>query len=134
MKITVTFDSLEEFQSCMHMTPAIVDWQKPEMKEIEKPAEKNAEKPQEAREESEPVKSTPKEEKPQEEATAKQEEAPKVDRVAVRKLLASLNKKTGTNTASGLIADLGFDKLTNVPDDRLAELQAKAEEAMNNAE
>lgn len=120
MKITVSFDSLEEFQSCMRMAPA-VDQQKPESVE--------AEKPQEAAE-----KSTPEVEKPQEEATAKPEKAAKVDRVAVRKLLASLNKKTGTNTASGLIADLGFDKLTNVPEDKLAELQAKAEEAMNNAE
>lgn len=125
MKITVSFDSLEEFQSCMRMAPA-VDQRKPEIVE--------AEKPQEAAEKSETVKSTPEEEKPQEEATAKPEKAAKVDRVAVRKLLASLNKKTGTNTASGLIADLGFDKLTNVPEDKLAELQAKAEEAMNNAE
>lgn len=125
MKITVIFDSLGEFQSCMHLTPAVID---APVEEIKKPAEKNAETPRRAPEEPEAIKSTPKDEKPREEATAK-----KVDRVTVRKILATLNKKTGTNTASRLIADLGFDKLTNVPDDRLAELQAKAEEALKNA-
>lgn len=132
MKITVTFDSLEEFQSCMHLTPAVID---APVEKAKKTTEENAEAPRKTPEESEPVKSTPKSEEPQEGATAKQEEAPakKIDRVAVRKLLAALNKKTGTNTASRLIADLGFDKLTNVPDDRLAELQTKAEEALKNA-
>lgn len=132
MKITVIFDSLEEFQSCMHLTPAVVD---APVEEVKKPAEKNAETPRRAPEEPEAIKSTPKDEKPREEAAAKQEEATakKVDRVTVRKILATLNKKTGTNTARRLIANLGFDKLTNVPDDRLAELQAKAEEALKNA-
>ena len=132
MKITVIFDSLEEFQSCMHLTPAVVD---APVEEVKKPAEKKAETPRRAPEEPEAIKSTPKDEKPREEAAAKQEEATakKVDRVTVRKILATLNKNTGTNTASRLIADLGFDKLTNVPDDRLAELQAKAEEALKNA-
>lgn len=132
MKITVTFDSLEEFQSCMHLTPAIID---ASVEKAKKPTEENAEAPRKTPEESEPVKSTPKDEKPREEAAAKKEEAPakKVDRVTVRKILATLNKNTGTNTASRLIADLGFDKLTNVPDDRLAELQTKAEEALKNA-
>lgn len=58
-------------------------------------------------------------------------EAPKVDRVALRKILSVLNKTTGENTARKLINEMGFSALTNVPDDRLAELKAKAEEVIN---
>lgn len=65
-----------------------------------------------------------------EEAPQKAEE-PKVDRVALRKILSVLNKTTGENTARKLINDMGFSALTNVPDDRLAELKAKAEEVIN---
>ncbi len=137
MQITMTFDSLEEFQSYVRMK-AVAG--RPEPK-VEKPAKQEPvataekpiegpEKPQEAPEEPKAVKSTPKEETPKEEATA----APKADRVTVRRILSELNKKTGDNTAHGLIESIGFAKLTYVPDDRLAELQALAEEAMKNAE
>lgn len=54
-----------------------------------------------------------------------------VDRVEMRKLLSVLNKTTGTNTARELINAMGFKALTSVPDDRLAELKAKAEEVLN---
>ena len=70
------------------------------------------------------------EEAPQKEEPKKAEE-PKVDRVALRKILSVLNKTTGENTARKLINDMGFSALTNVPDDRLAELKAKAEEVIN---
>lgn len=137
MQITMTFDSLEEFQSYVHMKAFTG---RPEPK-VEKPAKlepvaaaerpvEEPEKPQEAPEEPKTVKSTPKDETPKETATA----APKADRVTVRRILSELNKKTGDNTAHGLIVSLGFEKLTFVPDDRLAELQALAEEAMKNAE
>lgn len=56
---------------------------------------------------------------------------PKVDRVELRKILSVLNKTTGENTARKLINEMGFKALTNVPDDRLAELKAKAEEVIN---
>ena len=56
---------------------------------------------------------------------------PKVDRVELRKILSVLNKTTGENTARKLINEMGFKVLTNVPDDRLAELKAKAEEVIN---
>ena len=58
-------------------------------------------------------------------------EEPKIDRVEMRKLLSVLNKTTGTNTARELINAMGFKVLTSVPDDRLAELKAKAEEVLN---
>lgn len=56
---------------------------------------------------------------------------PKIDRVELRKTLSVLNKTTGENTARKLINEMGFKVLTNVPDDRLAELKAKAEEVIN---
>lgn len=58
-------------------------------------------------------------------------EEPKVDRVELRKILSVLNKSTGKNTARELINGMGFRALTDVPDDRLAELKAKAEEVIN---
>lgn len=58
-------------------------------------------------------------------------EEPKIDRVEMRKLLSVLNKTTGTNTARELINAMGFKAFTSVPDDRLAELKAKAEEVLN---
>ena len=51
-------------------------------------------------------------------------EEPKIDRVELRKILSVLNKSTGKN-------GMGFRALTDVPDDRLAELKAKAEEVIN---
>lgn len=60
-----------------------------------------------------------------------EEAAPKVDRVELRKILSVLNKTTGENTARKLINEMGFRVLTDVPDDRLAELKAKAEEVIN---
>lgn len=58
-------------------------------------------------------------------------EEPKIDRVELRKILSVLNKSTGKNTARELINGMGFRALTDVPDDRLAELKAKAEEVIN---
>lgn len=58
-------------------------------------------------------------------------EEPKIERVELRKILSVLNKSTGKNTARELINGMGFKALTDVPDDRLAELRAKAEEVIN---
>ena len=58
-------------------------------------------------------------------------EEPTIDRVELRKILSVLNKSTGKNTARELINGMGFRALTDVPDDRLAELKAKAEEVIN---
>lgn len=130
MKITVTFDSLEEFQSCMHLTPAIID---ASVEKTKKPTEENAEAPRKTPEESEPIKSTPKSEEPQEAAAEEQKKdsGKAVDRAEVRRILAGLNKKTGTNVASSLIAELGCKRLTDVPKEKLPELLKKAEEALS---
>ena len=130
MKITVTFDSLEEFQSCMHLTPAIID---ASVEKAKKPTEENAEAPRKAPEEPEAIKSTPKDEKPREEATEEQKKdsGKTVDRAEVRRILAGLNKKTGTNVASSLIAEFGCKRLTDVPKEKLPKLLKKAEEALN---
>ena len=76
-------------------------------------------------EEPEPIKETPKAEEP------KPKTEKPVDRVQMRKILSQLNKKTGENTARKLISDMGYKVFTDVPDDRLAELKAKAEEVLN---
>nr|DAX61916.1 MAG TPA: hypothetical protein [Caudoviricetes sp.] len=60
--------------------------------------------------------------------------AEKVDesyRTRVRKTLASLNKKTGKNTASELIHTFGVEKLTEVALEDLPALMQKAEETLN---
>lgn len=54
-------------------------------------------------------------------------------RVEVRKTLARLNKKTGTNTASALIRSLGVNRLTDVPLEKLPALMEQAKEALDNA-
>ncbi len=64
----------------------------------------------------------------------KQADKPEVDesyRVEVRKVLAALNKKTGENTASKLIKELGKEKLTEVALSDLPGLMAKAQEQLD---
>lgn len=127
MKITVTFDSLEEFQK--HITGLT----------IEAPAQKAAEAPQ-SDEEPKPKKNPKKAEKPQEEEAGQPEEAPEKEeapevseefRVEVRKALAKLNKKVGKNLASELIKGFGVEKLTEVALSDLPALMDKAKEALN---
>lgn len=112
MKITVTFDSLEEFTRYI----------------FEEAKQKTAEIVQDAPEGFKPVNDTPWDEKSEETA------APAVTedyRVEVRKFLAKLNKKTGQNTAKELIQQFGASKLTDVKLEDLPALMAKAEEAFN---
>lgn len=141
MKITVTFDSLEEFQQHMTtgkasmkitpegvavmpdvlITPAVVESvpvaaEAPEAPKPEKKPKK-AEKPVEAPE-------VPfKEDKP---------EAPAVTTEQVRKQLADLNKKAGKNIAKELIRQVGYKKLTDVPEGALPTLQFLVEEEAKN--
>lgn len=127
MKITITFDSLEEFKK--HIigvkTPA--------------PAQKATEAPQ-SDEEPKPKKNPKKAEKPQEEEASQPDEAPEKEdapeisedfRVEVRKALAKLNKKVGKNMASELIKGFGVEKLTEVALSDLPALMDKAKEALN---
>lgn len=135
MKITVTFDSLEEFKDCLGI-------QSPSMSALAA-----AESAQKEPEKTEPKKNTKKAEKAQETAQAAAEEdlredtpapgtpsAPEVTedfRVEVRKTLAQLNKKVGKNLASELIKGFGVDKLTEVALSDLPALMDKAKEALN---
>ncbi len=102
MKITVEFESMEEFRA--NMVPGKIV----EIKSLKK-AEKQME--------EEPTATPEKAEKP-----------PVVDRVEVRRALAELNKRTGKKIASELIHGMGFDKLTSVPDEKLGELMTKVKE------
>lgn len=149
MKITVEFNSLQEldeFCNGVVIAPGLA----------QKAREENAQQPQEEPKKAEAKKSTPKkaeakeepkteasevpfeEEKggivPQKAAPAK-EEAPDVSKlqVEVRKMLAQVNKKTGTNTASQWIKELtSVEKLTEVQSaDELMALKAKAEEVLD---
>ena len=149
MKITVEFNSLQEldeFCNGVVIAPGLA----------QKAREENAQQPQEEPKKAEAKKSTPKkaeakeepkteasevpfeEEKggivPQKAAPAK-EETPDVSKlqVEVRKMLAQVNKKTGTNTASQWIKELtSVEKLTEVQSvDELLALKAKAEEVLN---
>ena len=139
MKITVEFNSLQEldeFCNGVVIAPGLA----------QKAREENAQQPQEEPKKAEAKKSTPKSIKAQDEAPAKanmqetekdarKEEAPDVSKlqVEVRKLLAQVNKKTGTNTASQWIKELtSVEKLTEVQSvDELLALKAKAEEVLN---
>lgn len=127
MKITITFDSLEEFKKHIIGVPEAA------------PAQKAPESPQ-SDEEPKPKKNPKKAEKPQEEDAGQPDEAPEKEeapevsedfRVEVRKTLAKLNKKVGKNMASDLIKEFGVEKLTEVALSDLPALMDKAKEALN---
>lgn len=112
MKIVVTFDSLEEFNKHVIRVSEAAVTPAPEMPE-----------PKEA---------------PRQEPIAPEEAAPKPGpdasedlRVAVRKTLALLNKKAGSNKARELIRALGAEKLTEVASGDLPALMDKAKEALD---
>ena len=149
MKITVEFNSLQEldeFCNGVVIAPGLA----------QKAREENAQQPQEEPKKAEAKKSTPKKAEAKEEpkteasevpfeeekggivpqkAAPATEEAPDVSKlqVEVRKMLAQVNKKTGTNTASQWIKELtSVEKLTEVQSvDELLALKAKAEEVLN---
>ena len=141
MKITVEFNSLQEldeFCNGVAIAPGLV-----------KEVSTSAETAQEAPKAPEAKKSTPKKETAKDEAPAKPQQAPKQEetpapeadkpvdtgalKVEVRKLLAQVNKKTGSNTASQWIKELtSVEKLTEVESaEELLALKAKAEEVLN---
>ena len=134
MKITVVFDSLEEFQKHMTTgrekveitaqgltaTPApILEPQEPAgAPEAPKPEKKPKEQERPA-------------EKPQEPEKAPEvpfDEEPKVTVEEVRKILADLNKAAGKNVAKDLIKAVGFKRLTDVTEGALPALKSMAEE------
>lgn len=137
MKITVEFDSLAEidkFCNNVYITPlaaAVREEEKKQKAEETKEPKKEKKKVEEPKSEPESVK---------EDLVAPEEpkaDAPEIDadklKVELRKLLAAVNKKTGTNTASTWIKDIaGKAKLTEIDDaEALVALKEKAEEALN---
>lgn len=136
MKITVTFDSLEEFAQHMRTMEGFAP-EKPVVLHdqglfeaakaaIKALAAEEAQEAPAAPEGFEPADSTPFDEKPAEAA------APAVTedyRMEVRKFLAKLNKQTGKNTAKELISQFGAGKLTDIRLEDLPALMEKAKEA-----
>ena len=130
MKITVVFDSLEEFQDYFMAAQPRPDATKGFVVmepngDIRLTRERPAEPAQEPEKEPEPVEELPFKEDPK--------PAPKAPRVEdVRKALAALNKKAGKNIAKELIASVGYKKLTDVPEGALVTLQSLIEEEEKN--
>lgn len=119
MKITVTFDSMEEF--IRHLRPMEGfedDRPDPVAKAEERIEQLKAEAIQEGFESADDA--------------PFEETAPAITedfRVEVRKAMGDLNKKTGKNTAKKLIAEIGYTRLTDVPLEKLPELMDKVKEA-----
>lgn len=130
MKITVVFDSLEEFQDYFMAAQPRPDATKGFVVmepngDIRLTRERPAEPAQEPEKEPEPAEELPFKEDPK--------PAPKAPRVEdVRKALAALNKKAGKNIAKELIASVGYKKLTEVPEGALVTLQSLIEEEEKN--
>jgi len=133
MKIVIEFSSLEEFEAFRGGAPAVAKVQ-PEApvltayhEELHRIAQEVVQNTQEsAQKEQESA------QKPQENAQKPQENAPEPVKIeTVRKALADLNKRTGKNLAKELIGQLGYSRLTDVPQERLPELMAKAGEVLN---
>ena len=128
MKITVEFESLEEFQK--YLQGAAPAQEEPKAQKVEEvPAE--VEEAPTAPEEAAPV-AVPWGE-PQNAVEAKAPAVTEDFRIEVRKTLAALNKVQTGNPAKALIAEIGYKRLTDVPLELLPGLMEKAKEAMNNA-
>lgn len=132
MKITITFDTLEEFAAHIKYPegfedPAVTDAAPAPSKfeEAKAATEKIAQEAQEEVPPFEPDKNPPKEEK------EKPAKAPTIDIVTVRKVLSELNAKAGTNVAGRILKAAGFKKLTEVPAEKLPEIMAAAKEQMD---
>ena len=142
MKITVTFDALDEFNAFMGKqlnlaepapAPVSAGDRHPDGStagERELTSVEPQEKP------AEPVKQTEEKTAPKAEAPTEKPEAPAekaapkddaVDLITARKVLANLNKRTGENTAHDLTMAFGYERLKEVPVDLLPEIVRIAE-------
>lgn len=134
MKITVTFDTLEEFQEYMGIqSPSKKALAAPETAPAPAP-KKNPKKdtapaPEAAGEPEAAPETAPAPEPEKDEPAAP--EVTEEFRVEVRKTLAQLNKKVGKNMASELIKKFGVEKLTDVALSDLPALMDRAKEALN---
>lgn len=139
MKITATFDSLEEFQTFMNGKKPLTS------EELNASAQKTADIINAAEEKMEAEKKAKKAKKEETKAETiadpeqpTEKEKPKVDydamRVECRKVLSALNKATGKNTAQELIKGRGKSKLSEIEDRVLPALLEEAKEALEDAE
>lgn len=133
MKITVVFDSLEEFRQHFGTTcapaEAVQVWEPEPREEAAHVSGMCPTTVQEPEKEPEPAEEVPFKEDPK----PAEKPAPKAPRVEeVRKALAALNKKAGKNIAKELIASVGYKKLTEVPEGALVTLQSLIEEEEKN--
>ena len=76
-----------------------------------------AEAPKKSAKKDEPKAEVPKEETPKE---------PEVDRITVKTYLTEKSRSGKTQEVRNLIVAMGYEKLTDVPDEKLAELYQKA--------
>ena len=131
MKITVTFDSLEEFAA--HMRPQEGFEPEPvrEKRNVFEEAKQKVASIMEVDTGTGTLVGEPAELKASktEEKTEEQPAVTEDYRVEVRKFLAKLNKQTGKNTAKELISQFGASKLTDVKLEDLPALMEKAKEA-----
>lgn len=123
MTITITANSYRELMELARGLLAGAPSSEAEANQVARPVPTTAEPAMESTSEPEPV---------AEHTPGPKEPAVTEDyRVEVRKVLAKLNKKTGTNTASELIKSFGAERLTDVALQDLPALMARAEEAFN---
>lgn len=145
MKITVVYDSMEEFlrhtmvdgslrSTITHYSDEAMQAAREKELDIQKLAAETAKLP-EAQEAPKMAQEEAKDVKAEEPASAP-EKPQKVDesvRLEVRKTLATLNKMQTGNPAKQLIEKTGYKRLTDVPLELLPDLKKAAEEALNNA-
>ena len=139
MKITATFDSLEEFQAFVRgkkpLTAEELNANVQKTADIINAAEEKME--AEKAEKKKAKKAEPKEEVPFDEDKKEEEEKDEgIDYIALRvktqKTLAELNKASGKNQATKLIKKVcGVDRYTEVKNAQLPALLKEAEEALN---
>lgn len=135
MKITLTFDNMEEFlryvdiRGQVHTT--FTDFSPREINTLME-MRKAAQKPAGAPEAPKPEKPAEKPQEPKKAPDLPFTEDKKVTVEEVRKALAALNKKAGKNIAKELIVSVGYKKLTEVPKGALVTLQSLIEEEEKN--
>lgn len=127
MKITVTFDSLEEFTRYIRPGEGF----EPEPRNVFEEAKQKTAEIAKVDTGTGTIVGATLEEQKQIEAEEAMPFVTEDYRVEVRKFLAKLNKKTGQNTAKELIQQFGASKLTDVKLEDLPALMAIAEEAFN---
>lgn len=131
MKITVTFDSLEEFEAHMRPQEGFEPEPVQEKRNVFEEAKQKVASIMEVDTGTGTLVGEPAELKANktEEKTEEQPAVTEDYRMEVRKFLAKLNKQTGKNTAKELISQFGASKLTDVKLEDLPALMEKAKEA-----